>query len=191
MKNLGRFMTSVSLVATVGAGAILIGCGGVNTEAYAADYRLCSEQFSELRADMKKLDSRLDSGLTYRDYERDVENFVADHSKVDMAEIEASFDTLKAANPDASRDNACIGTAEELETAYEAYSSAKATWSDCVNDITVPRCTDDAATSTELQSQWETASTALDDADKKWVAMKALSEGREPPAAPDANQEGT
>jgi hypothetical protein len=167
----------------------LTGCGGPNTEAYAADYKICESQFSEIRTDMKAIDSQLDSGISFREFEDKVNNLAAEHSAVNMAEVRASYDTLVAANPDAKRENACIGVGEDIETAYDAYSSAKSSWNDCIEDPYITDCNENETLNSELQDRWAEASTALDAADETWVRMKALAEGREPPTPSSAESE--
>ena len=104
----------------------------------AADAKTaCQNAIGDFLDGISGLDSRLDVGLNFSDYSREVSDAKVAHDRIDVTAISGN----------------CLTAAVAAESALEHYITAYNTWNNCVSDA---YCSNDSITPS-LQSQWAKA----------------------------------
>lgn len=119
-----------------------------------ADYLACEATLGETADALSVLDTKLDSGLPYDDYEKAV------------TEIEDMKPTLL---PGEVSEGCESSVYEPMEKARTAYAEAEYLWNGCIYDSDMPDCD---TVEPRMQDEWWTASVAVEKMNEGRAAMR-------------------
>jgi hypothetical protein len=125
------------------------------TEADDATYEECEAAVGDLLDSLRELDSRLDVGMNYEEYN----NRLGDVSVA----YDRSVDNLQSLQSEQ-----CLDVGTEAEDAFNAYIKASNIWDKCFDDID---CSTESIEA-KLQNQWAKATLMLEAASARLDAME-------------------